>query len=192
MLDTDPLALFTVGDLLLRLGMASGIGLLLGLDREMRGHEAGIRTHALVALSSAMIMVSSLILYDQLRGDGAAPDPLRAIQGLSQAIGFIASGLIFVRRGEVRNMTTAANIWIACEIGIACGAGQYPVVAIGAGLALILLTLIKLFERYPPSEKTDEQIDLIGANGAPDAHPSSGRTPSTTADRSLFTPVFSA
>src|SRR3546814_15180985 len=86
----------------------------------MRGHEAGIRTHALVALSSAMIMVSSLILYDQLRGDGAATDPLRAIQGLSQAIGFIAAGLIFVRRGEVRNMTTAANIWIACAIGIPC------------------------------------------------------------------------
>jgi putative Mg2+ transporter-C (MgtC) family protein len=159
MLDADPLALFTVGDLLLRLGLASGIGLLLGLDREMRGHEAGIRTHALVALSSAMIMASSLILYDQLRSDGAAPDPLRAIQGLSQAIGFIAAGLIFVRRGEVRNMTTAANIWIACAIGIACGAGQYAVVAIGAGLALMLLTLIKLFERYLPSEKIDEQQD---------------------------------
>src|SRR3546814_16122926 len=113
----------------------------------MRGHEAGIRTHALVALSSAMIMVSSLILYDQLRGDGAAPDPLRAIQGLSQAIGFIAAGLIFVRRGEVRNMTTAANIWIACAIGIACGAGPSAVVAIGAGLARLLLPTLRSEER---------------------------------------------
>ena len=159
MLDHDPLALFSLKELLLRLGLASVIGLLLGLDREMRGHEAGIRTHALVALSSAMIMMSSLILSQQLRGDGFAPDPLRAIQGLSQAIGFIAAGLIFVRGGLVRNMTTAANIWVAAAIGIACGAGQYALVAVGAGLALALLTLLKLFERYLPADKIDEERD---------------------------------
>src|SRR5687768_3886712 len=110
MLDADPLAPFTFTELLIRLGLASGLGLLLGFDRELRGHEAGIRTHALVSLSSAMIMISSLILYQQLRTDGYAPDPLRSIQGLSQAIGFIAAGVIFVRGKSVRNMTTAANI----------------------------------------------------------------------------------
>ncbi|HEV2080758.1 MAG TPA: MgtC/SapB family protein, partial [Allosphingosinicella sp.] len=97
---------FTWTELLLRLGLASGLGLMLGFDREMRGHDAGIRTHALVALSSAMIMVSSLIVYQQLRTEQYAPDPLRSIQGLAQAIGFIAAGLIFVRRGTVINMTT--------------------------------------------------------------------------------------
>ncbi len=51
------------------------------------------------------------------------------------------------------NMTTAANIWIAAAIGIACGLGQYRVVLVGAGLALLLLTLLKLFERFLPSEK---------------------------------------
>lgn len=159
MLDHDPLAVFSWGELLLRLGLASVIGLLLGLDREMRGHEAGIRTHALVALSSAMIMVSSLVLYDQLSVSGSPPDPLRAIQGLSQAIGFIAAGLIFVKRGAVRNMTTAANIWIASAIGIACGAGQYAVVLVGAGFALGLLTIMKLIERILPTPKTDESED---------------------------------
>lgn len=156
MLDHDPLAVFSYGELLLRLGLASGIGLLLGLDREIRGHEAGIRTHALVALSSAMIMVSSLILYDQLSDSGSPPDPGRAIQGLSQAIGFIAAGLIFVKGGAVRNMTTAANIWIAAAIGIACGAGQYAVVLVGAGFAFLLLTFMKLLERILPSEKADQ------------------------------------
>lgn len=159
MLDNDPIALFTYDELLLRLGLATGIGLLLGFDRELRGHDAGLRTHALVALSSAMIMISSLILYDQLRSDGGAPDPLRAIQGLSQAIGFIAAGLIFVRGGTVRNMTTAANIWIAAAIGIACGAGQYALVAVGAGFALILVTVLKLLERYLPSERIDDERD---------------------------------
>lgn len=159
MFDVQPLDLYSFGDLALRLGLASFIGLLLGLDRELHGHDAGIRTHALVALSSAMIMVSSLMLFDQLdKGDGA-PDPLRAVQGLSQAIGFIAAGLIFVRGGSVRNMTTAANIWIAAAIGIACGAGQFLLVLVGAGFAVVLLTLLKVFERILPSEKISDQSD---------------------------------
>ena len=153
MIDTDPLALFSWTELLMRLGAASFIGLLLGLDRELTGHEAGIRTHALVALSSAMIMASSLMLTVQLRGDGFAPDPLRAVQGLSQAIGFIAAGVIFVRGANVVNMTTAANIWVAAAVGIACGAGQFRLVLVGAGLGFVLLTLLKLFERYLPGAK---------------------------------------
>lgn len=151
MLHADPLNVDSFGELSLRLGLAVLIGLVLGLDREMRGVDAGIRTHALVALSSAMIMVSSLLLFAELKGEDYAPDPLRAIQGLSQAIGFIAAGMIFVRGGAVRNMTTAANIWIACAVGIACGAGQYRVVLVGAGLTIVLLTLIKAFERWIPS-----------------------------------------
>lgn len=157
MLDSHPLQLDTWWELLLRLGLASVLGLLLGLDREIHGHQAGIRTHALVSLSSAMIMISSLLLFNALRQYGDPPDPLRAIQGLSQAIGFIAAGLIFVRGGAVRNMTTAANVWIAAAIGIACGAGQYRLVLIGAGFALVLLTLLKLFQRYLPAEEMDDR-----------------------------------
>ena len=150
MIDADPLALFSWTELLARLGIASAVGLLLGLDRELHGHQAGLRTHALVALSSAMIMASALMLTAQLARPGFAPDPLRAIQGLSQAIGFIAAGVIFVRGADVRNMTTAANIWVAAAIGIACGAGQYRLVLVGAALGLLLLTVVKLAERWFP------------------------------------------
>jgi len=153
MFDHDPLALFSWTELALRLGLASLVGALLGLDRELQGHEAGIRTHALVALSSAVIMASSLMLTAQLRGDDFSPDPLRAIQGLSQAIGFIAAGVIFVRGANVVNMTTAANIWVACAIGIACGAGQYRLVAVAAVLGFILLSLLKLAERWLPLDR---------------------------------------
>jgi len=152
MLDGDPLAIFSWGEMLLRLGLAALLGLLLGLDRELRGHDAGVRTHALVSLSSAMIMVSSLELHVQLAANGDAPDPLRAIQGLSQAIGFIAAGMIFVHRGAVLNMTTAANIWIAAAIGIACGCGQYRIVVVGAALALVLLVLVGAIERFLPRD----------------------------------------
>jgi putative Mg2+ transporter-C (MgtC) family protein len=157
MIDGDPLALFSWTEMGIRLGLAAFLGLLLGLDRELRGHDAGIRTHALVSLSSAMIMVSSLILYVQLRGTGDAPDPLRAIQGLSQAIGFIAAGMIFVRRGAVVNMTTAANIWVAAAIGIACGCGQYRVVVVGAVLALLLVAAFRVIERYIPNGKSADR-----------------------------------
>lgn len=160
LLHDHPLDVSSFGELILRLGLAAAIGLLLGLDRELRGHDAGLRTHALVALSSAMIMVSSLLLYEDLRmpnGDG--PDPLRSVQGLAQAIGFIAAGIIFVRGGAVRNMTTAANIWIAAAVGIACGLGQYRLVIVGSGMALVLLILLKLFERWLPAEKIDDKKD---------------------------------
>jgi putative Mg2+ transporter-C (MgtC) family protein len=158
-LDHDPLAVFSWTELFLRLGTASLVGLLLGLDRELQGHEAGIRTHALVALSSAMIMASSLMLTAQLRGDNFSPDPLRAIQGLSQAIGFIAAGVIFVRGANVVNMTTAANIWVAAAIGIAAGSGQYRIVLVGAALGFVLLTLLKLFERYLPGSRNGKTED---------------------------------
>jgi putative Mg2+ transporter-C (MgtC) family protein len=123
MLNNHALDVYSWEELLLRLGLAAFLGLLLGLDRELRGHDAGMRTHALVALSSAMIMVSSLMLFVELRTDDAQPDPLRSIQGLSQAI------------------------------GIACGSGQYGVVLIGAAIALLLLVAVRLIERFLPSQK---------------------------------------
>lgn len=78
----------------LRLGLATFVGTLLGLDREVRGHAAGLRTHGVIYLSSALITLSALILIDQLCGENAQSDPLRVIQGLAQAIGFIAARLI--------------------------------------------------------------------------------------------------
>ncbi|MDQ8757078.1 MgtC/SapB family protein [Sphingosinicella sp. LHD-64] len=159
MFEHDPLAVFSWTELTLRLGVAALVGLLLGLDRELQGHEAGIRTHALVALSSAMIMVSSLMLTVELRSDDYSPDPLRAIQGLSQAIGFIAAGVIFVRGANVVNMTTAANIWVAAAVGIAAGAGQYRLVIVGTGLGIALLTLVKLITRFLPQNGEKAERD---------------------------------
>ena len=143
-----------LGEIILRLGAASLGGALLGLDRELRGHEAGIRTHALVALSSAMIMVSAMMLSEQLAIEGSRPDPLRVVQGLAQAIGFIAAGLIFVRR-DVRNLTTAANIWMAAAIGIVAGAGQYKLLGVGTVIAFLLLSVFVVFKRFLPSERQD-------------------------------------
>ncbi len=149
------------GELALRLGIATVIGLLLGLDRELRGIDAGLRTNALVALSSAMVTMASLLLFDILQARGAPPDPLRVIQGTAQATGFIAAGLIFVRRSDVINVTTAANLWMAAAIGIVAGLGQYKLLVIGTVLTVLLPASERLFARLVPgpAAKREENED---------------------------------
>jgi putative Mg2+ transporter-C (MgtC) family protein len=137
---------FTLSETVVRLGLATMCGLLLGLDRELRGISAGIRTHALVALSSAVITVSALELYGETRAHGGNSDPLRVIQGLAQAIGFIAAGAIFVSKGAVRNLTTAANIWLATAVGIAAGAGQFMLVGVTTAFGVVIVTVVRVIE----------------------------------------------
>lgn len=145
------------GMIAVRLGVATVLGLLIGFEREWRGHDAGLRTHALVALSSAMITISGLLIARQSIANGHEGDPLRVIQGLAQAIGFIAGGLIFVRGGDVRNMTTAATLWMAAGIGIAAGAGQFPLVLIASGIAIFVLSGLTLLKRCMPARRDEEE-----------------------------------
>jgi putative Mg2+ transporter-C (MgtC) family protein len=145
------------GMIAIRLGVATVLGLLIGFEREWRGRDAGLRTHALVALSSAMITISGLLIARQSMTDGHEGDPLRVIQGLAQAIGFIAGGLIFVRGGDVRNMTTAATLWMAAGIGIAAGAGQFPLVLIASGIAIFVLFGLTLLKRCVPARRHEEE-----------------------------------
>jgi putative Mg2+ transporter-C (MgtC) family protein len=145
----------------LRLGVATLAGLVLGLEREWQGRDAGLRTHAMVALSSAMITISALSLSEDLHARGDESDPLRVVQGLAQAIGFIAGGLIFVRGGDVRNMTTASSLWMAAAIGIAAGIGQFALVLIASFLALALLIAIGAIERMLPRKETESSSDKL-------------------------------
>ena len=139
-------------DILIRLCAASGAGILLGLDRELRGISAGVRTHALVALSSAVITVSAMLLSDEfsVAHPGQNLDPLRVVQGLAQAIGFIAAGAIFVAKGDVRNLTSAANIWLAASAGIAAGLGQFKLLGMALVLGVIIVTVVRVLERLIP------------------------------------------
>lgn len=128
---------------LIRLCLATVLGLALGYERERHGHDAGLRTHGLVSLSSAMLTLSTLELAEVYTDS----DPVRVVQGLAQAIGFIAGGLIFVRGGDVRNMTTAASLWMAAAVGITAGAGQYVLVLAGSLIALLLLSAVLVLEK---------------------------------------------
>lgn len=156
------------GEIALRLGVATLAGLLLGLDREMRGLPAGLRTHGLVALSSAAITVSAIQMYAQ-SGPDSELDPLRVTQGLAQAIGFIAAGIIFASRGTIRNVTTAANLWLASAIGIAAGAAQFDIAGIAFALGLVLLIVVGQIEYRlfppPPEESRPDAADAKPPGG---------------------------
>jgi putative Mg2+ transporter-C (MgtC) family protein len=138
-------------DLLVRLCVAAVLGLALGLDREIRGLAAGMRTHGLICFSAAAMTVSIIALHGQLHGQRM--DPLRLYEATGSFIGIIGAGLIVFSKGEVKNLTTAANLWLAAVIGIACGAGQWPLVAICAVISVIMLTVLRAVERrYFPDE----------------------------------------
>ena len=147
-------------ELLWRFGIASAFGMLLGLDREVRGISAGVRTHMLVALSSAMTMLIALELYEEVSARGEAdPDPTRAIQGLAQAIGFLCAGVIFVARGSVYGVTTAASLWMTSSIGMAAGAGMYQIALAGLIFAMLIVSVLWLITRFLPGGNAPPPID---------------------------------
>lgn len=157
MMLNPPLPWTEMPELMLRVGSAAVIGLMLGLDREMKGNAAGLRTHGLIALSASVLTVSSMLLFYELRTERAQPDPLRVVEGLATAFGLIAAGLVFVRNGAVKNLTSAAHIWLTITIGIACGAGQYPLVAIATVLGLTMLVVLRFVEPWLPGvDKRDD------------------------------------
>lgn len=148
--------------LLIRLAVAAVLGLLLGLDRELRGHAAGLRTHGLVCFTAAMMTVSMIALYRQFGGAGL--DPLRIFEATGAFIGIIGAGLIVFSRGEVKNLTTAANLWLAAIAGIACGAGQWPLVAMATIVSVVMLTLLGLVEKRLGTYDDDGEEPSDGAN----------------------------
>ncbi|MEZ0497361.1 MgtC/SapB family protein [Sphingomonas sp. IW22] len=146
-----PIALDALGwDAVARLGGATAAGLLLGVDREVRGHGPGLRTHAIICFSTALLTVASIALYLQLGGPEARLDPLRVIEGTAAMVGVMAGALIVFSKGEVKNLTTAAHLWLAAAIGITFGAGQYPLALMGIGVAVVLLTVLRAVEQRAP------------------------------------------
>lgn len=124
-----------VGTFILRLAVAAVLGGIIGLDREYRAKEAGLRTHFLVALGSALFMIVSMYGF----GEGAKGDPGRVAAQVVTGIGFIGAGSIMIHKQFVRGLTTASGLWATAGIGLAIGGGMYWV-----GIAAMLLTLAGL------------------------------------------------
>ena len=127
-------------DFALRLFVAGAMGVLIGLEREYRAKEAGYRTHFLVALGSALMMiVSQYGFMEVLKTDLIRLDPSRIAAQVVSGLGFIGAGTIILQKQIVRGLTTAAGIWATSGIGLAVGAGMYAV-----GISATLLVLLGL------------------------------------------------
>ncbi|EAC9888315.1 MgtC/SapB family protein [Listeria monocytogenes] len=127
-------------DFILRLVVAGLLGAVIGLDQEIRAKEAGFRTHFLVSLGSALIMIVSQYGFSEIATmQNVSFDPSRVAAQVVSGIGFIGAGTIIIQKKFVRGLTTAAGLWATAGIGLAIGAGMYWV-----GIAATLLTLIGL------------------------------------------------
>jgi putative Mg2+ transporter-C (MgtC) family protein len=139
MLETADITL--QADLAFRLVVASALGALIGLEREIHQHPAGMRTHLLVSFGSAMFTVLSAFGFIGVlaSGEGTAPDPTRIAAQIVTGIGFLGAGAIIKYGTSIRGLTTAGSLWATSAIGMAAGAGQ-PLIAV-VGTAIVLFSL---------------------------------------------------
>lgn len=143
-------------DIVLRLGAATAVGGLIGLNRDLQGKPIGLRTLALVGLATSMVVV----LTDHPEGGVKAFDATsRVIQGILTGIGFLGAGVIVHRQklSQVHGLTSAACTWLTACVGIVCGAGHWQIVTVALGLTFVVLLaggrVERLLHRALGSEK---------------------------------------
>lgn len=127
-----------------RILVAALLGGAIGFERELRGRAAGLRTHILVCVGAALVMVLAAAL-DQADGPG------RALAGIVTGVGFLGAGAIIKTRDIVRGVTTATCIWVVAALGAVVGQGLYLVACGGAVLALVVLLALNQIERLVPA-----------------------------------------
>lgn len=123
---------------------------LIGLERQFQHKSAGIRTHALVGLGSSVFTLISVDGFVALADYQVTRDPSRIAAQIVSGIGFLGAGVIFVNRDVVRGLTTAASIWLAAAIGMACGAGLIPLAAMGTALHFVAVMVVSPLSKLLP------------------------------------------
>jgi putative Mg2+ transporter-C (MgtC) family protein len=144
-----------------RLALAGGLGAVIGIERELRDREAGIRTHLLVSMGSALFTIVSAYGFHEFLTNGGSvvrADPTRIAAQIVTGIGFLGAGAIIREGLSVRGLTTAATLWVVAAIGMASGAGYYWPAVAGTALTLfalwpLRLIAYRLIERIKPEEK---------------------------------------
>ena len=143
------LAPVTEWELIIRLGVALLVGVILGLERELKGKSAGLRTYMLVSFGTAIFMVIPIQL-GVVQQDGEAFS--RVIQGIIAGIGFVGGGTILQRTRNrtddeaVKGLTSAATIWVTAALGVAAACGLWQLALIGAGVSLFILRVVRKVE----------------------------------------------
>ncbi|TMF72367.1 MAG: MgtC/SapB family protein [Chloroflexi bacterium] len=142
-------------DLAIRVCVALALGLILGAEREFRGHPAGLRTIALISAGSCMFTGLGLIPTF-----GAPVDPTRIAAQIVTGVGFLGAGSILRQGEEVKGLTTAASIWVAASLGMAVGFGYYGVAVFTTVLVVVILVALKpMEERVFPLRRNRRRDD---------------------------------
>lgn len=133
---------------ILRMFVAGICGLIIGFERKNRAKGAGIRTHFMVAMAAALMMIVSMYSFnDPIFPEGVkVADPTRIAAQIVSGVGFLGAGMIFVHKNTISGLTTAAGIWATAGIGMALGAGMY-IIGITATLFVILAQIILHMDR---------------------------------------------
>ncbi len=134
-------------DITLRLTAAVFLGGVIGLERELHGKEAGFRTYALVCLGSALVMLVSIQMFEAYKGVTQV-DPSRIAAQVVSGIGFLGAGAITRFPQGIKGLTTAAGIWAASGIGLACGMGFYYPAVLTTLLTLLVLIVFSKIDRW--------------------------------------------
>jgi putative Mg2+ transporter-C (MgtC) family protein len=147
------------GEIAIRLVLSVLLSSLIGLERELKQHGAGFRTHILVCLGSALIMLTSLYVFDIYK-DVVSLDPARIASGIITGIGFLCAGTIMRYGGTVKGLTTAASLWVTAGVGMAVGCGFY-----GAAVITTFIVFVVLFFFGGLEKKVKEKITKGGQDG---------------------------
>lgn len=153
------------GAIAARLALAAVLGALIGFEREWRKRPAGLRTHILICLSSALIAVLSIEIshMDAFTGETVRFDPIRLVEAVTAGVAFLAAGLIVFARGEVHGLTTGAGMWLAGAVGLACGLGFWQIALFSCVLAVLVLSLLHQVEKRLGWDENSKILDGQGS-----------------------------
>lgn len=148
---------------------ATVAGGLVGLERELRGHAAGLRTHMLVSLSCALLMLAAAHQASWIPGDIPRDmirfDPARMAHGILTGIGFLCGGVIFRQGFSVHGLTTAASLWMAASLGVLYGVGSYGLATGGAAATLLVLVALRWVDARLPRRAAIDVTVTYGRQG---------------------------
>lgn len=133
---------------ILELIYATLLGALIGLEREIKGKDAGFQTYALVCLGSYLFTIIFYSIYNAfIQESQISFDPGRIIQSIAIGVGFLGAGAIFKNNEGIRGLTTAAGLWVAAAIGVAVAVQEYLIALVAAFLVVFIFLLLGTFEK---------------------------------------------
>ena len=146
-------------DWILRILIGGLLGAMIGLEREIRAKGVGVRTHFIVGLGSALFMILSMYAFE----GSDKFDASRVASGVVSGIGFIGGGVIIFQRNVIRGITTAAGMWVAAAIGMACGAKLYVIAIAATLLTLLCLETLHFFHLRFGEKAVDMKLASNGS-----------------------------